>query len=509
MEDENKITPEAENTTEEISAEEAEVLTEQDSLDGDVTLNARAATDAISEAVEEQLASSELTDEQAVTDEEVTSDDEETSDEKDPSDEEDSSEEDEMSDEIDEAQNSDEAVESMLSDVLSNAVINGEISGEDAAQIRQQVLQQVDRPEETEKPPKGNKKLVVTLCCCIGVLMMAVGVLVGYLLLTNDKTSVWNGLKASKDYSKYIELVDYSSLTYTNSYTAPTDEDVMTEIHSKMSDYSKTEDVKDGIKNGDVANIDFTGYIDGEKNDKACGTGHDLTIGSGQFISGLEDGLLGRNVGENVTLNLTFPNPYQSDTSLSGKAVRFEVKINSVKRTTYQELTDEIVKKISENAYDSVKEYKAYVQQTLETDRKNTAQSTAQTDLWKNIVENSKLKTYPQKMYDYFADKLDTQYKSYYSQYGVSDLEGFMKANNLELQAYIEDQMKYEFAIYTIAKQQEIEITQEDIDTLLKKYNYDSKDALLEAQGMKEFELEEYILYNKVSAYLYNAATAK
>lgn len=509
MEDENKITPEAENPTEEISAEEAEVLTEQDSLDGDVTLSARAAADAIRETVAEQLGASKPADEQAATDDKATSDDKETTDEKETSDDKETSDEDETSDEIDEAQNSDEAVESTLSDVLSNAVINGEISGEDAAQIRQQVLQQVDQPEETEKPPKDNKKLVVTLCCCIGVLVVAVGVLAGYLLLTNNKTSAWNGLKAGKDYSKYIELADYNNLTYTKNYTAPTDEDVMTEIHSKMSDYSKTEDVKDGIKEGDVANIDFTGYIDGEKYDKACGTGHDLTIGSGQFIPGFEDGLLGRNAGESVTLNLTFPNPYQNDTSLSGKAVRFEVKINSVKRTTYQELTDEIVKKISENAYDSVKEYKAYVLQTLETDRKNNEQSAAQTELWKNIVENSKLKTYPQKMYDYFADKLDAQYKSYYSQYGVSDLEGFMKANNLELQAYIEDQMKYEFAIYTIAKQQEIEITQEDIDTLLKKFSYDSKEALLESQGMKEFELEEYILYNKVSAYLYNAATAK
>ncbi len=405
-------------------------------------------------------------------------------------------------------EDSDEVVAETLDGVLNEAVENGEITAEEAADIQNDVLEAVDTDGEIAIEKPKSKALTITLCVSIAVLALVLAAWGGLTLYRKNADEPWNGLSLKKDYSKYIELVDYNALTYEDTYKAPTDEDVMEEIHSKMSEYSKKETVTGEIQEGDIARIDFTGYMDGKEFEGGSGEGHDLTIGSGEFIPGFEDGLLGHKAGETVTLDLTFPDTYQKE-ELRGKAVTFKVKIDEVTRVTYDELTDEIAKDLSQGEQETAAEYKEAVRAKLDEQAKSDASSAVGGDLWKQIVDGSKLKSYPQKMYDYFVATLEKQYSSYYSSYNVTDLEGFMKANGIELDTYVKDQMKYELAIYTIARREGIEITDEDISTLLTKYGYETIEALLEAQKMQEFELNEYILYTKVTAFLTSTSAQK
>ena len=402
-------------------------------------------------------------------------------------------------------QDSDEAVEDTVTDVLSDAVANGEITAEEAADIRSDVLDAVGSGEEIAVEKPKNKALTITLWTSITVLVLVLAAWGGMTLAKKKANEPWNGLSLKKDYSKYIDLIDYNALTYTNGYAAPTDEQVMEEIHEKMADHSKSEKVTGVIQKGDTARIDYTGFVDGKEFEGGSAKGYDLSIGSGSFIPGFEDGLIGHKAGEKVTLDLKFPDNYRTE-DLKGKAVKFEVEIKEVTRVIYEELTDALAEELSQGEQKTAKEYKEAVKQKLDDTAKSDAESAIGNDLWKQIVDGSELKSYPQKMYDYFKETLDKQYSSYYESYKVEDLEGFMKANGMDLDAYIKDQMKYELSIYTIARKEGIEITEDDISTLLKKYNYESKEALLEAQKMKEFELDEYILYSKVTAYLKTAA---
>ena len=104
---------------------------------------------------------------------------------------------------------------------------------------------------------------------------------------------------------------------------------------------------------------------------------------------------------------------------------------------------------------------------------------------------------------------MDQQYSSYYATYGVSDLEGFMKAQNLDLETYVKNQIVYEFSIYTIAAKQGITLSDEDFSTMLTTYGCSTKYELAEKLGVEIFELEASLLYEKVSDYLLEVATAK
>ena len=156
-------------------------------------------------------------------------------------------------------------------------------------------------------------------------------------------------LKAT-DYKveKYVKLNDYMNMTVelTNDYSV-SDEDIQNYIEYLMSQYPAYEvSDKKTVESGDVVNIDYVGKVDGEEFSGGSATGQHLTIGSGSFIDGFEDGLIGKKVGETVDLNLKFPDTYSNNPDLAGKDVVFTVTINSIdtkKEMTYDDLTDEYV----------------------------------------------------------------------------------------------------------------------------------------------------------------------
>lgn len=360
---------------------------------------------------------------------------------------------------------------------------------------------------------KKNRTTITALAYTAGAFALAfllsVGALIG-MLIQQKGNEDFAGLVVGKAYSSNISLADYSNLTYTDTYVAPTDADVQAEIESKLAGtaYEIKADVTDELVEGDIVTLTFDGYIDGEIYDSACAEDYALELGSDAFIPGFEDGLLGHKVGDNVTLELTFPDDYSSE-ELQGKDVRFEVEITAATRTTYAEVTDAIAAEVTENAYTTVTAWKAALLDEMTATAKEDAESAAKNEIWTTIAENTKLKKYPDSIYDHFVQRLDKQFSSYYSYYNVSTLEEFMTYNGMDLAEYIEDQIVYEYSIYTIAAQQGITIEDADYTEMLTNYGCDTKAALAEKIGVEEWELESSILYEKVSDYLYEVATVK
>lgn len=215
----------------------------------------------------------------------------------------------------------------------------------------------------------------------------------------------------------YVKLGDYKGLEVTLASTDVTDEEVEQQVETNLNNNDKSEEIKEGtVENGDVANIDYEGKLNGKAFDGGTAKGYDLTIGSGSFIDGFEDGLIGKKIGDTVDLNLTFPKDYSS-TDLAGKEVVFTVKINSVKRAP--KLTDELAAEISNNEYKTAEAYNNYIKEDLEKTKKENQHNQELNDLVALAYQNATVNDYPQEMIDYQLEQVTSYYKSYADQYGM------------------------------------------------------------------------------------------
>ena len=147
--------------------------------------------------------------------------------------------------------------------------------------------------------------------------------------------------------------------------------DIDAEIDKMRERNSRLVTVEDrAVQKDDIANIDYEGFVDGVAFEGGKGEGFDLTIGSGQFIPGFEDQLIGKNTGDEVDVNVTFPEEYHAE-DLKGKAAVFKVKINSVKYKELPELDDEFAKDVSE--FDTLEDLKKDVKEKLSAAGKEKA----------------------------------------------------------------------------------------------------------------------------------------
>ena len=158
----------------------------------------------------------------------------------------------------------------------------------------------------------------------------------------NDPTAYLSGITASD----YVDLpADYASMTVeVEPVTEVTDEEVEAMIDQQRQAKRELQEVtkRNKVQEGDVVNIDYVGRIDGEEFDGGSAEGYNLEIGSGSFIDGFEDGLIGQKVGETVTLELTFPENY-ADSTKAGVDAEFDVTINSIQQYEVPKLTDQFV----------------------------------------------------------------------------------------------------------------------------------------------------------------------
>ncbi len=238
------------------------------------------------------------------------------------------------------------------------------------------------------------------------------------------------------DVSKYVTIGEYKGLTLDNTVEVVTDDAVEGRLEQELQ--NKAEEVTDGsVQNGDVVTINYVGTKDGVAFDGGTANNYELTIGSGTFIDGFEDGIIGMKKGETKDLDLTFPEDYASS-DLAGQEVTFKVTLQSFKRAP--ELTDEWAAKNTDCK--TADDYKKEIRKTLESEAKTNARNTLRETAWNTVLSSSEVKEYPQEDLDTAKTEFKTLYENYAKQ-GDMTLEDFVKAQGISMDDFEEQSNQY------------------------------------------------------------------
>ena len=278
------------------------------------------------------------------------------------------------------------------------------------------------------------------------------------------------------DVESMVKLGEYKGLTYTETDVSVSEDEVESQINSTLTAHATAEQITDrAVEDGDTVNIDFEGKIDGKTFDGGTASGASLTIGSGTFIDGFEDGLIGVKPGDKTTLKLKFPDEYKTNTDLAGKDVTFDVTVNYIKGDDIvPELDDDFVKGLNIDDVSNVKEYRAYVKSQLQANKESEAEKSKQSELLQQAVDNAEIKEIPEELVTQYATQYTDYYKQYASYFGLelSDfLTQYMNQTEEEFNQSAEDYGKeragYMLVVSAIAKAEKV-----DVDAL-----YDEKVA--------------------------------
>ena len=288
---------------------------------------------------------------------------------------------------------------------------------------------------------------------------------------------------------------------------AVTDEDVEMSIQSDLETLATKTDVTDrAAQLGDIAIIDFEGKKDGVAFEGGAGTDYELELGSGQFIDGFEDGVVGHNIGETFDLDLTFPKDYQSE-DLAGQAVVFTVTLKGLQQKNVPELTVDILEQLGTKAK-TIEEYKAQVRSDLEVSNKETAESTLLASVWEALVEQCDVKKFPEGMLDDYVKNLEEQYSYYAQMYGMEIEEFFKQIFGMSAEEVAKTTATQELAINLIAEKEGLTISdkayEEGLNELASQYGYEDTEEFVKAYT--EDGIRKALLQEKVGKFLVDNA---
>lgn len=324
--------------------------------------------------------------------------------------------------------------------------------------------------------------------------------------------------ESKSDYSAYCKLGEYKGLSAASvERQTVTDQEIEEHIEAFRKKFSDMVEITDRpVQEGDVVNIDYKGYMDGEAFDGGEGN-YDLEIGSDSFIPGFEDGLIGAQLGETLDVTATFPEPYQNNPSFSGKEAVFTVTVNSISAYDLEEFTDAFVDENSD--FDSVEAYRSYVRESLQAQYDSTYESDLRTALVSQVSANSTFESLPEDKLEEYTDYWQDYMAAMASYYGYSDdLDGFLAMQGMDQEGYdawvqgMAEENCRQFLIYTlIAEAEGITVTQEEIQSEIDEdaagYSLEA-DAYLETYRLTREDYEYQVLCTKVLDFLVeNAVT--
>ena len=286
--------------------------------------------------------------------------------------------------------------------------------------------------------------------------------------ITDDKSLV---LTFKVDLFPVITLGQYKGLSAQKGDATVTDEMVEAEINADRKRNSRFVDVDREAQEGDTANIDFDGYLDGEKFEGGYGEGYRLEIGSHTFVPGFEDQIIGMKVGETKDINITFPEDYAAE--LAGKDVVFKVKLNSLCVAELPELDDDFVQDVSE--FETVDEYRADLRKEMEKRAVENVEAAFRSDIIMQACDNMTVDI-PETM---MQAKIDELIHSYAANFGLTDpkmtTEEISKMMGLDEEAVnstirpaAEYQVKQELLLTAIVEAENIEVTDEELEDYIK-----------------------------------------
>ena len=285
-----------------------------------------------------------------------------------------------------------------------------------------------------------------------------------------DVTSIdENGvLFTAKVYTKpEVEVKKYKGFEATKTVITVVDEDINSEIDRAKKRNARSIQVTDrAAQDGDETVIDFEGFVDGVPFDGGKAEKHTLKLGSGQFIPGFEEQIVGKSIGENFDVNVTFPEEYQSE-ELAGKAAVFNVTLHEIKYEELPELDDEFVKDVSE--FDTVDEYKADIKSNIEKRNDRGAETAVEEQLVDGLIANLEADI-PEVMIETETDNQLQDYAYRLQQQGI-DMNLYMQYTGMDMtqmreqfKVNAERQVKTRLALEKIVELENIEATEEEIN---------------------------------------------
>lgn len=264
-----------------------------------------------------------------------------------------------------------------------------------------------------------------------------------------------------------MEINDYFGIEVEKKSTEVTDELVDEEIEKVRDRNSRMVTVEDrAAQDGDVAVIDFEGFVDGEAFDGGKAENYNLKLGSGNFIPGFEEQIIGHNTDEEFTITVTFPEDYQAE-ELKGKEAEFKIKLHEIKAKELPEVDDDFVKDVSEK--ENLDEYKEELKETIANRLKEEADKDIDDQIANKLMELLDGEI-PEAMYDNQASEMVRDFEMRLRAQGM-DMNTYMQYMGMDVNGLkgmyreeAEKRVKLRLALETIAKKENIEVTEADLD---------------------------------------------
>lgn len=320
-------------------------------------------------------------------------------------------------------------------------------------------------------------------------------------------------LKATCITKPEVEVKDYKGIEVEKVVNPVTDEDINKQLDALREKNVTVETVDDrAAENGDDVVIDFEGFKDDVAFEGGKAEDFTLSLGSGQFIPGFEDQIVGHNAGEDFDINVTFPEEYQVK-ELAGAPAVFKIKLKSISKKVMPELDDDMVKDSTE--FDTVDEYKADVKKKLEEANEKHADSEVEAKIFDKVIENMTAEI-PQVMFDNRVNEMVSELEQRLAPQGIS-LDLYMQYTGQTMdtvkKAYAEQagkQVKLRLALEKIAKLENIEVTEEELkaefDKLAEAYKLDVDQI---KQFIHDDDLKKDIAVGKAVDLIKDAAVIK
>lgn len=320
-------------------------------------------------------------------------------------------------------------------------------------------------------------------------------------------------LKATCITKPEVEVKDYKGIEVEKVVNPVTDEDINKQLDALREKNVTVETVDDrAAENGDDVVIDFEGFKDDVAFEGGKAEDFTLSLGSGQFIPGFEDQIVGHNAGEDFDINVTFPEEYQVK-ELAGAPAVFKIKLKSISKKVMPELDDDMVKDSTE--FDTVDEYKADVKKKLEEANEKHADSEVEAKIFDKVIENMTAEI-PQVMFDNRVNEMISELEQRLAPQGIS-LDLYMQYTGQTIdtvkKAYAEQaekQVKLRLALEKIAKLENIEVTEDELkaefDKLAEAYKLDVDQI---KQFIHDDDLKKDIAVGKAVDLIKDAAVIK
>lgn len=285
-----------------------------------------------------------------------------------------------------------------------------------------------------------------------------------------------------------VKVSDYKGLNYKKIEVNVEDKEIQDEIDREREKNSRVIEITDRpIQDGDIATIDFKGFVDGEAFDGGEGKDYDLTIGSHSFIDTFEEQLIGKNVGDDVDVNVTFPEDYHQK-ELSGKPAMFKVEIKDIKFKELPEVDDEFVQDVSE--FNTVDEYKNDIRGKISERKQKEAEEEKKQEILKALTEKCEMNV-PQVMIENEIDNKINEFSNNIKRQGLS-LDMYLKFMGQSMEtmreAYriiSEQHVKSRLALEAVAAIENFEVSEEEINNEIEK--------IADAYGMEKEKLVNVI----------------